>query len=200
MNALYRFVRVLCIALVKIGFKVEVSGRCELENGVNVMLCCNHQSFWDMPILIANSPYKINFMGKKELFKNKLFTKVLRTLGVIPVNRGAADLAAIKMSGEALKSGVLGIFPEGTRRPLEKPEQAKSGAAMLALQSKAKILPAAINYNGRIKLFGKVNLNFAEPIDSSEYLPQEQKKALPKTAIRNLSNDISETIIKLWEK
>lgn len=200
MSRFYKFVRILCRLIVSVGFNVKAIGKENLKSDRKVMLCCNHQSFWDMPILIANTPYQIRFMAKKELFKNKLFTKVLLSLGLIPVNRGAADMSAIKNSMEALQTGVLGIFPEGTRRPLQKPETAKSGSALLALQTKSEILPVAINYNGKIRLFGRVNLNFGEPMKSEDYLPQEEKKALPKASIRKLSEDITNNIISLWEK
>lgn len=200
MSGFYRFVRALCKILVSVGFRVTVDGKENINSNRRVMICCNHQSFWDMPILIANTPYQIQFMAKKELFKNKLFTKVLLALGIIPVNRGAADISAIKTSIKALENGVLGIFPEGTRRALQKPSAAKSGAALLAMQTESEVLPMAINYNGKIRIFGKVNLNIGEPINVSSYLPAQEKKALPKIAIRTLSNDISNTITSLWEK
>lgn len=199
MSLLYGFVRVLCKIVVGVGFRVKVSGIENFLKGEKLLLCSNHQSFWDMPILIAVCPYQIHFLAKKEIFKHKIFVPLLLKLGLIPINRGASDIKAVKNSEQALENGVLGVFPEGTRRPLARPEKAKAGAALMAMHTGSEILPAAINYNGAIKLFGRVNVRFGEILSAENYMPENTAAALPKTAIRALSNTISEEIIKLWE-
>ena len=62
---------------------------------------------------------------------------------------------------------MLGIFPEGTRKGLEKNVKVKSGAAFLAAKAKVKIVPVGIQ--GTFKPFSKVVYNYGKPIDINQY-------------------------------
>ncbi len=199
MNGFYKFVRVLAKIICCI-FRIKTDGAENFCKDKNVIICCNHQSFWDMPILIAKCPYQIHFMAKKELFKNKLFSKVLYSLGVFPVSRGAGDVSAIKTAISVTQNGVLGIFPEGTRRPLCRPDKPKAGAALVAIESRSDILPVAINYNGRIGVFARINLNIGKIIPVQNYLPADLSSKISRSALKELSNDITNSITELWDK
>lgn len=201
MSFLYCVVKVICIIISKFAFRVKVNGIENLPKGKGFLICCNHQSIWDMAVLIAYCPFQINFMAKKEIFKNKLFSAVLLGLGIFPVSRGQGDLSAIKKAMELINEGkVVGIFPEGTRRPLQRPEKIKAGAALIALQTGADIVPAAINYNGKIKLFGKITLNVGTPFSSGQYINEESGESVSRTQLKALTKDIANNIIELWEK
>ena len=76
---------------------------------------------------------------------------------------------------KVLKSGeVLGIFPEGTRKGLEKNGKAKNGAAYMAIKTGTPIIPCGIH--GSFKPFSKVYINYGEPIDLSMYKSQDKDK------------------------
>ncbi len=200
MSFFYGFVRVICIIVTRLIFRIELSGTEYLKKGTAYVLCCNHQSFWDMPLLIAACPFQIFFMAKKEIFKFKLFNIVLNGLGIFPVSRGEGDLAAIKKSNSLIKNGrVLGIFPQGTRKPMSPPSKLKAGAALVAFQTKAPVLPAAINYCGKIKIFGRVRLNFGEPILCEGYMGEDEN-IIDRKSLKELTNTISDNLVKLWEK
>lgn len=52
------------------------------------------------------------FLSKKELFDNRLLRPFVKGLGGIPVDRGHADIAAVRSALKVLKEGYgLGIFP-----------------------------------------------------------------------------------------
>ena len=65
------------------------------------------------------------------VFRAPLLGRVVRKLGFIPVNRGAADASdSLAPAAEALAAGeVVAMFPEGrlTRDPNHWPEKAKTG-------------------------------------------------------------------------
>ena len=84
-------------------------------------------------------------MAKKELFQgNKLFAWLIAALGAFPVDREGADITAIKTALSSVKAGQkLIIFPQGTRGAAE--GETKKGAAMLAVKSRAPILPMYIS-------------------------------------------------------
>ena len=87
---------------------------------------------------------------------------------VIPIKRNMQDMDSMKRCLKILKSGeLLGIFPEGTRKGLQKNGKAKNGAAYMAIKTGTPIIPVGIH--GTFKPFSKIYINYGEPIDWSEY-------------------------------
>ena len=104
------------------------------EQGAYLVIA-NHRT-WADPIYLAcvlkhGQPH---FMAKKELFKIPLLNLLIRALGAYPVNRGGADVGAVKHTIEMLKAGVcVGMFPQGHRYNKVDPRKTpvKTGAAFL---------------------------------------------------------------------
>jgi len=146
----------------------------------------NHTGILDMFMVGYKIPRMIHWMAKAELFKNKLFGKVLSFYGAYPVNRGAHDTRAARRTFELLEQGELvGIFPQGTRARKDKPiPRAKSGAIKYAVETDTTVIPVAIW--GKKKLFGKMNVKFGtafkfpapsedDKYSREEYLEMAQK-------------------------
>ena len=139
------------------------------EDGAFV-LCANHLSGLDPICISARLPGKINlaFLAKKELFENKFLKLLIDALGAIPVDRGGADIAAIRASIQALKDGkCLLIFPQGTRSKDNTPTPMLSGASMIALRGGVPVIPCYID--GPYKLFRRIEIRFGEPLDFSDF-------------------------------
>ena len=102
----------------------KVTGRERIPGGP-LMVVSNHLSNADPPILgAAIARRRIRFMAKIELFKYP-FGVVPRLYDAFPVRRFEADLAALLNAERILKrGGVLGMFPEGTRREARWPPTA----------------------------------------------------------------------------
>jgi 1-acyl-sn-glycerol-3-phosphate acyltransferase len=131
-----------------------------------VIVCCNHISTLDPPLLGTPLKRKINYMAKAELFQLPVLGWLLPHLGAFPVKRGGVSKDAIKRSLDLLKSGeVIGVFPEGTRNRADEP--GKKGAASLALKSGATVIPAAII--GRYSLFRSIKIVYGAPVDLTEF-------------------------------
>lgn len=125
------------------------------------IICCNHTCILDPVILGIKTKRQINFMAKKELFKNKVLGLVYKGIGAFPVDRAGISLSAIKNSLSLLSEGkVLGIFPEGTRVKGYDESNAKPGVAMIANRAKVKVITAYID--GNYKFRGKINVYFGE--------------------------------------
>ena len=106
-------------------------------------------------------------MAKKELFKNRVFGKILSALGAFPVARGQNDLGAIRTAFKLLgEEKALGIFPEGTRYTDGEMHEAKNGVAMIALRTGAKVIPAYII--GSYKPFKKMRIVIGKEVDLSD--------------------------------
>ena len=78
------------------------------------LLVANHASNWDPLVLATALPmdYRLRVMGKEELFRNPILAWVIRVGGAFPVNRGGADIQAVKTAIQTIQGGHnLLIFP-----------------------------------------------------------------------------------------
>ena len=199
---LLKFVLFLVKCLMYTMFRLHVHGKENLPSEGSIIVALNHKSLWDPVLAISVLPRRLNFMAKKELFKNPVLRAILKWAGAFPVNRGASDLGAIKMSLSILRDGrALAIFPEGTRVGEDQPHTAKAGVAMIAEKTGAPIVPVAIA--GKYRFLSKVDLYIGEPIsvkskDGSK-LSGEELQQISDTLmeqILHMAGHKKETIIK----
>ena len=184
----YSIARFIVTPIMHLLIKVRYEGQENLKENGGYILCSNHRAWWD-PILVAFGIRKrhINFMAKKELFKFKPFGVIIRALGAFPINRGTADSGAIKTAEDILNSGkILLIFPEGTRSKTGTPLRAKSGAAYIAHETGADIIPVAICYEGKYCIRKKVTVCYGQPIKSDEIVIQKENKSADAKKAMNL--------------
>lgn len=87
----------------------------------------------------------MRFLAKESLFRVKGLGALLRSARQIPVHRGTGDAAdAFRSAVEAVRAGQLvAVFPEGTltRDPDLWPMRGKTGAARIALETGAPVVP-----------------------------------------------------------
>ena len=119
-------------------FRIENIGEKNIpEDGESYIVCANHLNYLDAIAVITSSNRFVRFMCKSSMFKNALFTWVLHIGDTIPVNREKNDIDAMKRSIKALKSGeILGIFPEGTRKGMEKKSICKKWCSIYGFKNK----------------------------------------------------------------
>ena len=167
-------------------YKLNVIGEENVPADGAFVLGCNHTALFDPIMLILSVPRTIRFMAKKESFKTPVIGRLMAKLGMIPVNRGTADLKAMKASLSCLKEGgVIGIFPQGTRCPGVDPEttKPKDGVAMLSYRTNSPVLPAFIVTKGRkLRPFRRTTVVIGKPIKPEELMissgtPSEYKAA-----------------------
>ena len=148
-------------------YKINVTGKDNLNIEGGFVLTANHKSNWDVIVLYAMLNKELNFMAKAELFENKLFAWVLRKFGAFPVKRNSNDIGAIKQALQILNNKkILAIFPQGTRRAELDIDDAKAGAVLFASRCQKPIVPIAIA--GDYKLGSKIDIVIGEPIHFTE--------------------------------
>lgn len=173
-------------------FRVEKNGEENIKKKGAYLICANHRSNWDAPILVSNLKRKVYVMAKAELFKNKFIKWFGRKCCVFPVKRGMRDIESIKYSLNLLKDGeILVIFPEGTRNGMEKNGKAQNGVAYMAIRTGVPVIPVGIQ--GEMKPFKKVKLNIGEPLDFSQYKTNKPEKEI----LDKVSKEIMDNIIML---
>ena len=182
------FVHLACI----IYFNLKIVGKENVPKEGAYILCANHKSNWDPPLVVSSIKRKMYVMAKQELFKNKFIKWFGDKCCVFPVKRGMRDIESIKYSLKLLKDGeILVIFPEGTRKGLEKNGKAQNGVAYMAIRTGVPVIPVGIQ--GEMKPFRKVKLNIGEPLDFSQYKSNKPEKEI----LDKVSKEIMDNIIML---
>ena len=120
-----------------------------------VILAANHASNLDGVVLgawlVPAIPRRIHWLGKKELFDWPVLGWLAAHGGVHPVDRGGADVEAFRLAQRILDEGqVLLVFPEGTRSPDGRLQQARDGVALLALRTNAPVVPIGLANSDRV--------------------------------------------------
>ncbi len=139
---------VLWLSRLIIGLRWEIEGREHLRGQPGRLIAAKHQSTWDTMILplLLNQPA---FVLKKELLWIPVFGTGLAGMGPIAIDRKAGRQALkqiIAQGKAALAEGRdVVIFPEGTRHRPDVVSEYKAGAAMLARETEAPIIPVALN-------------------------------------------------------
>jgi len=144
---------------------------------------------------------RIHWLGKQEALDWPVIGWAMGQNGVFGIRRGGADLEAFRAARRVLDEGhVLGVFPEGTRSPNGALQEAKDGAAILALRTGAPILPVGISGSHRFwprgsapRLGGSVRMRVGQPF----LLPAARggdRRAAQQAATRTIMTRIAELL------
>ncbi len=159
---LYHFFYCLLYPIVHLLYPVRFRHRERIPESGPMMLCASHSNLVDPFLLVYMLGWRrpLRFMCKKELLDMPVIGAVLRSVGSFGVDRGHADMGAIRASMAILKEkGDLVIFPEGTR--IQEAGEGKHGAVMLAARTGAQVVPVYIPRKKR--LFRRMNIIVGEP-------------------------------------
>ncbi len=179
-------------------FPTVVKGRKNLIKG-KCIVTANHRSNMDPILVYLKSNRKIHFLSKKELFKNKFFSWILRCLGCIKIDRHNLDINATKQVFKVLKENkTLGIFPQGTRSQDEDNMEIKNGVCMFAIKSKTPIVPMYIKKKPKFLVFNKIYIG--EPFELTDFYDQKLTKEVLDAAAQVVLAKFEELKLKSEEK
>ena len=122
-----------------------------------ILVAGPHTSNWDFLLALAfifGLNLNVFWIGKHTLFKNG-FSKIMRKLGGIPVDRVSPELLMNEVSHIVKKQQgvIIAISPEGTRK---KVERLKSGFLRIAKTTNSQILLAGIDFESKLIHLGKL--------------------------------------------
>ena len=125
---------------------VDVHGMHNVPPDGPLIVASNHRSYLDPIILASFLPRRVYHMGKRELFRNHLFARLITFFGAFPVDReGTARASTFRMARTLLGlNGAVVIFPEGGIVNSTAEVEVKEGVATLAFLSRAPVLPVYI--------------------------------------------------------
>lgn len=183
------------------GASFRVIGAPHLPKNAAVILVSNHQSMYDIPMLMwLCRTRRVGFIAKKELGKwIPSISLSLRKLCSVLIDRKDANqaLGAIRAFGEAKERthGVAAIFPEGTRARdgVMKRFRTAGLKALLEAMPSAVIQPVAIRGNWELLRYNffpvpfgtSVSIEFLAPIVRGEGESLEENLVQIERAIRN---------------
>jgi 1-acyl-sn-glycerol-3-phosphate acyltransferase len=129
------------------GVRVRVLGRERIDSTAGFIFMANHQSNYDIPVLLGHLPAPFLWLAKAELFRIPIFGRAMRGAGYIPIersNRQAAIETLRQAAGIVRQGGSVVIFPEGTRSMDGTLKPFKKGGFIMAIEAGAAIVPVAL--------------------------------------------------------
>lgn len=168
MTKFYHIMYAIFDVPVRFLMRIHVTNPEKLPQDRGCILCANHTSMLDVLVLSAALNRQIRYMAKKEVFRIPVVKQFLSALGAYPVDRGGADVQSIKRTISMLENKeLIGIFPQGTRRPAVNPAETpvKHGVGMIAWHARATVVPVYIQTKGnRVRFFHRNDVIVGDPI------------------------------------
>jgi 1-acyl-sn-glycerol-3-phosphate acyltransferase len=151
----WRFAKLQARNLIRLcGVRMRAHGLEHLGDGPYIFTP-NHQSHFDIAALLGHLPGSNRFAAKREMFADRVLGPVLRTMGMIPIDRDD-PLAAIEQLNQLKLDGFsVIIFPEGTRGRDGALLPFKKGAFVAAIMLGVPVVPVVCKGTARVMPKGK---------------------------------------------
>jgi len=178
--------------ILRLFFKLEIQGQECIPTSGRIILAPNHQSNWDPPLVGIASRRTVFFAAKRQLFDRQPGGYFLRALNAIPLDRRGFDRSSLRLMETVLDSGgVLVLFPEGTRSSNGELGKGHDGIGMLALQTKADLVPVYLTgtRGSKPRLWNRrrFRIRFGEVLSIDPYLKSTEPR---RQLIRQLSQQV----------
>jgi len=144
------------------GVPLRVAGTERVRGVEGCLYFSNHESLFDIFVLLAALPGSLRFLAKKSLFSIPVLGWSMAAAGYIPVDRDDRRHAAesLDVAARRLREGMrVIVFPEQTRTRTGELLPFKKGGVLLALKTGAPIVPVAIAGTFAIQQRGGFRLN-----------------------------------------
>lgn len=173
----YNFWQLVFRMLVMVAYRVRCFGLDNYPREGGVLICSNHQSNLDPIIIGCLTPRRINYLGKKSLFRFPPLGWALHLVDTIPIDRESTGVSGMKETLRRLKrdESVL-LFPEGQRTFDGEMTPLMSGFVALAKRVHSPLLPVAIEgpfdawpRTRRFPRLGRAVVVIGKPIPPAEF-------------------------------
>lgn len=189
----YGLGRTFVAPLARLIYRPIIEGRERVPRTGPVILASNHLSFIDSIAIPVAAPRPVHFLAKSSYFEGTglsgwLTREFFASMGAVPVQRGAgqAALDALDQQRALLDAGrAVALYPEGTRSLDGRLYRGRTGAAFLALQTGAAVVPVGLLGTAEVMPVGarmpsvlrRATVRFGDPIDLSHHGAPESGRA-----------------------
>ena len=170
------------------GVTVTVTGRENIPANRAVVFTPNHQSNYDIPLMLTQLDCPHALVAKIETKKIPLVRTWMELLDCVFLDREnpRQAVAAMNEASKVLERGKsVIVFPEGTRSKGDAMGEFKSGAFKMAFKAKAPIVPVVIDgsykameANGNLMCPAHVNIHILPSVETAN-LDRTAQKELP---------------------
>lgn len=178
---------------------IEVKGLENIPLNEKILFVSNHQSDFDIAIIMKYIPGAKAFVSKIEMKKIPILSTWMELMGCVFIDRDSPrnSIKAIVEASKNLKDGInIVIFPEGKRSKSKKVSDFKLGSFKIATKNKAVIVPITID--GSYKLLeekrkivpSNVKVTIHQPIYTENLNKEEREK------LNNYTRDIIASAIE----
>lgn len=184
MEPVYTPVIGLALTLFKaMRWDIRVTGAEYLPASGPAVVATNHVGYLDFTFVgfgVRERGRLLRFLAKKEIFDHPVAGPLMRGMKHVPVDRFGRPQHALREATQALRRGeMIGMFPEATISRSFVPAAGKSGAARMAMDASAPLVPGAVWGSQRLLTKGRprnlqrnvvVTVDFGPPV---AYAPDE---------------------------
>lgn len=184
------------------GAKVDAQGVENIPTDRTCVFASNHQSFFDILLLLAYLDKPHALLSKASIGKVPFIRLWMREIHCVYVDRGdmRAGIEALQNMIKVVENGYSAIiFPEGTRSETGEVDEFKGGAFKVAQKTGSPIIPVALD--GTFNLFernghwiksGEVTLRVLPPIETKG-MSRTEFKELPAKTQRIIEESLQKT-------
>lgn len=172
------------------GIRVKVKGLSNIDPNRSYIYMPNHQSYFDIPVLLGCLEVQFRWLAKVELFSIPIFGRAMQVAGYISIDRSDRKSAfrSLSKAAQTIRSGVsVVIFPEGTRTKDGTIGPFKKGGFVLAIDSIAPIVPVVIHGTREIMSRDRLTitprdvvLEIRPPIETAGYTRKTKDELMEK--------------------
>ncbi|MCH5156150.1 MAG: 1-acyl-sn-glycerol-3-phosphate acyltransferase [Clostridiales bacterium] len=199
MKAWFMFLKIILYPIAAILCPRKIMNKDKYKKyGRGQLVISNHLSWMDILYIYFGLPGGLKrTLSKKENEGNKLQSALMRSIGVIFVDRDKPELSSMRTCINALKDGqTLTICPEGTRNKVNRELQPlHSGAALFSLKGNAQVIPYVVHHKG--KLFHRNYLGVGDPVDLSDLYGKRTDEATLAEATERFRIALQKTLDEL---
>lgn len=142
----YDFLRIMARLASVWCFSLRAIGRENWPATGGGLICANHQSHFDPPLIGLTCSRRMNYLARDTLFRVPGLKQLIAFLDAIPIDREGGGLAGLKETLRRLKAGELVlIFPEGTRTHDGEVAPLKPGFIAVARRSRVPLIPVGLD-------------------------------------------------------
>ncbi len=178
--------------------KVEIIGKENILLGKPQIFMANHQSDFDILIVLAHIPGQFRWLAIKELFSIPIFSSAMKSAGYIEFDRNDREKALQSLDQAALRirgGKSIMVFPEGSRSSVGEIKPFKQGTFYLAIKSGTPIVPISITGSGEIMPKGSLKINpgkikliIGRPIDVKNITLENRRELIEKVRKAIINN------------
>ncbi len=190
----------------RIKYRLKIDGREHIPRKGCFIVAPNHESHLDPPLIGVVFIRPLRYFAKIELFKNPIFSMLIRSMGAVPISPNPRDLKRLFRWTKyfANTNQPFVIFPEGRRTKDGELQPGRPGIGFIVQQTRLPVVPVYIDGTfealpiGSARLFpSRISVRIGRPIDFVTRLNISPSDKMDKELAQRISDEIMGQIKQL---